>query len=304
MAAGGVMRGQDLASSAASPYDLAKYVKTHSDIDWGPLWAKLGVNPAVIFLPLHDPCSATVIKVESPAQTIVALQAKTSGFEVFLDYVRSGGHAWRFKGAYSPFVKYFPATDRIAHFGTKVFLLVTGQGEAGTGLSTHYQEWIDLTSERFEPVFGFTPEGDKSSLGQGVERTESGRVVAVDLGQRQSITVEYRMRFTYVPDEGRPQSLGVRSDRVVYSRKGNTGKFEIDPARSTASAQDVGQFYENLDAETSCDDFVRFDFAGLKAVASGVNSNLRARLADYLHGCGNTEQARQLKSLLSHRPIR
>jgi hypothetical protein len=158
---------EDIGSSAASPHDLAKFVETHNNFEWGSLWKALHLTSDGIFLPACEesrpgvpPCSSELITVVDPFQAIVVLEHKDSGFQVFLRYQRVGLEGWQFAGAWSPYVKYFQPEHRIQRFGSKPFLIVTGQGEGGTGLSTKVESWIDLNQKKFEPVLDFTSEGD------------------------------------------------------------------------------------------------------------------------------------------------
>jgi hypothetical protein len=91
--------------------------------------------------------------------------------------------------------------------------------------------------------------------------------------------------------------LGQRTDRVTHSRVAS-GPFEIDPARSTASVADIGKLYGNLDSNVSSDDFLRFHFRGLSAIARGGNSPARRWLADYLERVPETAESRQLKVIM------
>ena len=54
-----------------------------------------------------------------------------------------------------PLVKYFRPEHRVTRFGGKPFLIVTGQGISGSGISSKIESWIDLTREEFEPVLNF-----------------------------------------------------------------------------------------------------------------------------------------------------
>ncbi len=84
-----LLRSQELASLAASPYELARYVETHRDFDWQPLWQALGIKDQEVFLPPCEenfsgvaPCSSELITVADPLQMIVLLEHQGSHFQV------------------------------------------------------------------------------------------------------------------------------------------------------------------------------------------------------------------------------
>jgi hypothetical protein len=79
LAVSGAAFAQDegIAATANSPYKLAKFVETHNDFDWEPLWKALNVKDAEIFLPRCEKnlgvaaCSSELIALESPLEMLV-----------------------------------------------------------------------------------------------------------------------------------------------------------------------------------------------------------------------------------------
>ena len=88
-----------------------------------------------------------------PDQAIVRLRYIPGLFNTYLRFVSGGVGSWRFAGAFAPDVKYFEPRHGLIRFGDKPFLLVTGQGYSGSGLSTELQSWLDLSRSGMEPVF-------------------------------------------------------------------------------------------------------------------------------------------------------
>ena len=217
-------------------------------------------------------------------------------FEVFLRYQSVGAGAWRFSGAYAPEVKYFHPEHRLARFGGKPFLIVTEQGQAGTGLSSKVESWIDLTMEGFRPVLAFTAEGDYDPPFNGVGRSVRGFVVSMTTQPVERITVAFDIEFEGFEDR---LPIGGRRDQVVYSRTGR-GDFELDQSLSTATAKEVEDFYENVDGHDNDDkaEFLKFHLKGLTGVATGEDNKGRLWLSRYLQTAPDTPESRQLKALL------
>jgi hypothetical protein len=297
---------QDVATAASSPDELSRFVDTHTNFAWEPLWRALNLTEQGIFLPPCEAsnrgvpsCSVEIITVVNPPQAIVILEHRSSMFQVFLRYQSIVPGAWKFAGAFAPGVKYFPPEHRVTRFGTKPFLVVSGQGVSGTGVSSKLESWLDLTAEGFAPALRFTSEGHDSPRPEGIGRVTKARVLSMVSKPVERITVAYSIEFEAieVPDTTFP--IGGRQDRVAYTRS-KSGNFEIDEAHSTATSDQVESFYENFE-ETGFDseDLLKFNFKGLSAIAKAPPAPSRAWLSRFLEQCSGTPESRQLKQLIS-----
>jgi hypothetical protein len=233
-----------------------------------------------------------------PSQIILVLEHRDSTLQVFLRYQKVGAKRWRFSGAYAPYVQYFPPEHRVTGFGAKPFLIVSGQGNAGSGMSSRIESWFDLTTNEFKPVLNFTSEGDYSRWPSRVGRRISGMVVSQTTQPVECVTVAFEVRFHIESESGEKAPIGERSDRVVYTRTGS-GEFKLDQSLSTATAKDVEDFYKDLESEVSNADFLKFNLKGLIALATGQDTRGRSWLADYLRRSPDTPESRQLKALLA-----
>ncbi len=299
-----ILGAQDIVTAAASPYTLAKFVETHSTFEWKPLWSALHITDQSIFLPPCEEsppgaagCASELVAIVDLSQVIVVLEHRDSMFQVFLRYQMLGSIGWRFTGAYAPHVKYFRPEHRIISFGAKPFLVVVGQGNAGSGMSSKVESWIDLTTGEFEPVLNFTSEGDH--LYAPIGRDVTGLVVSLTTQPVERVAVAFDIRFhVEVGETGETVPVGERRDRVVYGRTGG-GKFKVKPSLSTASVKDVEDFYDDMDSEFTKAEFLKFNLNGLIVLATSQNSRGRAWLADYLRHSPDTPESRQLKALLA-----
>jgi len=295
---------ESLSSFAASPYNLAKYVETHSNFDWEPLWRALNVD-AGIFLPRCDggfqgvpSCSSEIIMVD-PLQLIVILEQRSSMFEVFLRYQGDGPGIWHFSGAYAPFVKYFHPEHRFTRLAAKPFLVVTGQGAAGTGISSKIESWIDLTRGGLDPVLQFTSQAHDEPLPEGIGRSILGFVVSISSDPIERITVAFDIKFEAVEGLDNRYFIGERGDRVVYTRD-KSGQFELDEPLSTATSEQVEDFYESFGSDTFDDgEFLEFNLKGLAAIAKGTDSKPRLWLQRFLGTCPDTLESRQLRQVMA-----
>ena len=246
------------------------------------------------------PCSGEVIALTEPPQLIVLIEHRSSEFQAFLRYEGAGYGPWRFSGAYAPFVKYFRPEHRIVRFGAKPFLVVTGQGNAGTGLSSKVEHWIDLTATSFEPVLDFTAEGRDSPLPDGIGRRVYGTVTSLVTRPVERVTVGMSIEFEAVEDADTRLAIGGRRDRVVYVRAG-TAEFKLDGNLSTASPEEVSGFYDDLESGFTDEEFLKFDLKGLMALATGKDEKARRWLSSFLQECSDTAESRQSKAALAER---
>ena len=299
----GAAKQHEIAAFASSPFELANFIGSHTDFDCDPLWRALNIHDDSVFLPRCNkqeggvaPCSSEVITEIDPLQVILVLKHRSSNLEVFLRYETAGAGIWRFSGAFAPYGKSFRPEHQVARFDRKPFLLITAQGNAGTGASSRLEYCFDLTSNRFAPVLTFTSEGHSEPLAGGIWRTSGASIVSVT---NKAVTVAFRIDFEVVENGGAHIGLGERSDTIVYVRTA-TGNFEIDPAMSTATAEQVRAFYEDFERETfSKAELLKFDFKGFRAVATAGDVTARSWLSRFLAHCPETDESRELKHLIS-----
>jgi hypothetical protein len=302
----GFADAEEIRAVAASPYDLAKFVETHSNFDWKPLWQALNITDESILLPACEEsfkgipsCSSELITVTDPLQVILILEHRPSGLEVFLRYQSGGAGIWQFSGAYAPFVKYFHPEHRVTRLGTNPFLVVTGQGDAGTGVSSKIESWIDLTREGLKPVLQFTSEAHYQPFLNGIGRSTRGFVSSFSSDPVERITVAFHIKFEALEGPENRYRMGERIDRVVYTRVGS-GQFELDQPLSTATGEEVEDFYEDFDSDGFEDEeFLKFNIKGLIAIAKGTDEKSRSWLQRFLDLCPDTLESRQLRQIIA-----
>jgi hypothetical protein len=296
---------QEIAAAASSPYDLSKYVQEHHNFNWGPLWQALGIKDESVFLPPCEesfrgvpPCSSELITITDPLQLIVLLEHMDSSFQAFLRYESAGSGRWRFSCAYAPNVKYFRPEHRTLRFGAKPFLVITEQGISGSGVSSKIECWFDLTGRDFKPVLAFTSEGAYSAFPDGISRQIWARVTSMAMQPVERIEVAMDVDFKAVEGINHSIPLGRRGDKVVYTRSGSGG-FKLVPRLSAATADEIAKFYEVHDDEASDEEFPKFHYKGLVALAKSQDEEARSWLLAFLAPLPDSKEARELKSLMA-----
>ncbi len=282
-----VAKPAELADFASHPYRLVQFVNSHQDFSWKPLWSALHVKDQEAFLPDCEgpnPCSGEVLAAAGGEQVIVVLAHKDSYFRVYVRYQRSDTGRWKASGTFQPFVKYFAPEYRLVQTASKSFLVTTGQGVAGTGLSTTLEFWLDLTAPTFTPTFTFTKRIHYEPWPNGVGWNGKGRVLSLQTGPPERLVVAYELEFRTFEFPNLYVPLGTRRDTVVSERTGS-GPGRILPDLSTATQSEIEYFYElgeswsDTSTEQRCARFVRFNRDALAKIAAGPDTQSRRALS-------------------------
>lgn len=303
----------ELSQSAHSPYDIQRFVDTHTAFRWEPLWKALNIPAKGFGLPQMEcearpdasrECSSELITVLNPPQIIVLLRGQFN-LEVYLRFRADApidqSPRWHFGGYYHPEDRWAPGLHRIVLLGKKPFLAFMTEGAHGTGLSTKWESWIDLSRSEFEPVFGYVTEGHLEALPiGGLSREVRGFVVSLEDDPVESITVNYHIDFQIEQKDGAMIGVGDKEDDAVYSRE-QGGDFRFDERRSTASADQIYQVYQNLDSDISNEDYLRYTFKSLKSVAIGQYGEAsRIWLTNLVANSKDTPEKIELNALLKN----
>jgi hypothetical protein len=301
---------EELAEASHSPEAVQGFIAAHSTFSLAPLWRSLGMPPTVVFPDCEEVwawqmCSAELLTVSDPPQTIVLVRREDANVEMYLRYLRrppsSTSGAWRFSGYLESAAKYFPLRHRIVMFAGTPFLAIAAQGVSGTGVSSEYERWVDLRGQDFKPAFSYTVEAQYSATVEGsVSRHFRGAVTTLKKSPSESITVTYHTDFTYQPEGQRALTLGTRQDTAVFVRQ-RGADFVLAPALSSVSATELNELYGAQGDAFSCDDLVKYDFKSLREMLAGTaNSDPRRPwLREYLDNwCTDTPDTREIKGLL------
>jgi hypothetical protein len=256
----------EIPAPAKSPYDIDRYVKTHKDVQWAPLLSGFGIDPRELprACEAQDPstCTSELIEIQNARQVIVRV-AEDNWQETYLRFFPVGAD-WRYAGSVTPIIKDYDPKHQVTSFGGTPFLLVNNTGASGSGITSEFQQWFDLTRPSFEPVFGYTIQ-------------------------------ENAFKF-----EDHVISAGSRHTLSVYTRQAN-GEFKFDATLSTSSQKETEDLYESL-FDLSHEDFLRYQFNDLRKIADAKDSVAREWLAFFLSNCKNTPEKRKLaQSLAAHR---
>lgn len=187
-------------------------------------------------------------------------------------------------------------------FGQRPYLTITEQGASGSGLSTEVDTWLDLADSEFRPVFSFTSAGEINPRFQTISRRVQATVSSLKTAPAESITVMHWVDFFAATSDDLNLLVGRRSDEATYTRMHPGERFLLDKQRSKISADEVHRLYEDLDANISNEDFLKYDFESLREIASGSDPPAKRWLREFLTQCRETSEKRQLAALLGVAP--
>jgi hypothetical protein len=159
----------EIVRAAKSPYDLVRYINSHDDIDWKPLWQILGVD-AQFGLTCSRNCAAELIVIENPEQAILIVNASLP-YDAYLRFEKGPVGEWRVTGKYQANVwDGAPHRHEIVRAGNTQFLLVSTHSAHGSDIDEEMEVWFDLSRPSFQPVFSYGLRGDEDALEAGISR--------------------------------------------------------------------------------------------------------------------------------------
>jgi len=295
---------QALARAARSPYDIERFVATHNEYDWAPLWQALDIRDAS--LPTCTlgseslaSCSADVVSVFDPSQVIVVLRHAANASEVYLRFIPVVGPdrsvRWRFTGHYQPKASFFRPRYHVIVFDRKPFLIIDGHGANAQDASSEFEEWLDLTANGLEPALHFTLKGSQETK-SGIRREVAATILSTQAARTETIRISREAAF-FAEDSDGELALGSQTATSVYTRAG-TGPFIFDETQSSSPEAEVSELYEDFDRALSNEDFLSQDRAALFAIARNPESREKRWLRLWLVRCGDTEDKRAVVKLI------
>jgi len=292
------------AQNVANPYDLARSISTHEDIDWPALWKTLGVtNPP--YPPNCGACSPEVITMFDPSQVILAVP--TPPEPLYFRFLQDAS-GWRFAGLQHAIIKNHGERHEIGDVGKKRFLRTSRQGASGSDMDSEIETWFDLSRPDFESAFEFTVQGVDSRLGSGVTREVRASVSGSRPAGRnyltgtddpdETIDLDVEVRYS-----GSGVDLGFGEYWATYARAPNQKKFslrEVRPSRRDVPAISKSDFDDlaNINGGPSNEQLLVYALPRLKNLASGSDADNKEWLRSILSRCKDTPEKRTLQALL------
>ncbi len=299
----------DLAKAARSPYQIARFVQSHTDFDWEEMWKALGVarkddKPCLHSCDEGDRCTAETLWYNNELDTVLRLNNETWHSHVFLRFHRADPDRdeWRFLGYFQPDGMSFEPEHKVLRIEGQNLLFITELGDAGSDVAVVWKNLFDLNAPGFKPALRFVEAGFFSGPTWLPGREVHGFLASVEPGRPDVIKIHYMARHHAFDVE-----LGRTQADAVYTRLGG-GKFRFDPKLSSASKEEIEAMYMRVDALGDegryVADFLRYDFPNLKQIAGGPPTSARRWLKGYMKYFPDTPQRRELQQLLTASPKR
>lgn len=229
----------ELLQASKSPNGLARYIESHRNFDWRPLWRALELSDTPI-LPCEAQlqCATEQIKLTVPPQTVVAIHLP-AGAVVYIRYIGDERKGWRRAGAIAATIKNHPPRHSVIRVGTKPFLQFSEQGVSGSDISSELEWWIDLTRPEFEPVFGFTPQGRQNRMGFGVSRIIRATATPKVQGTTETIEVNLELEYAGLETLGKTNYIAPLPTPYIPfpASQQNTATTSPQPAETPVAAR-------------------------------------------------------------------
>jgi hypothetical protein len=286
------------AQTAVNPYDLARFIDSHTNIDWAPIWKAWGVAKPPEMPTCGrglDRCSADVITVPKPSQAILAVEGWLS--DTYLRFVEDGS-GWRFAGAYHTSANFHPGRYEVTRIAGERFLRVSGDDAYGTGVDSEIETWFDLSRADFEPVFAFTVQG-----WDFLEELAINRKIYASASPRSANSIDLELEVVY---SGDGVDLGSAEYRATYKRAPDQQQFSlrrVEPYPRELPAISNKDFDElaKIAIGPSNERLLVYTLPRLKEIASGPDSEVKDWLRDVLARCKDTPEKRALQALLGNK---
>ncbi len=292
-----------------SPLTLARYVESHSTVDWKALRSALNLKDSQYWFapcggdaPANETrCSSETVTVANPDQAIVIIRGGDFSFtDEYLRYLRGPNRDWKFAGENSAFKRFGPSNHALMRLGTKPFFKISSNlSQNGVAIQQEVEDWFDLTLSDFEPVFSFTPDGSAGGFEFTIIRVIKAQSNFSQAAGLERIDTTLNVRFNGTP------GLDLQSTYVgVYERHVNEKRFTLRTAYSgldrhttipTKDFEDLANPFTNPANET----FILYALPGLKKIAAGSNADDRAWLRAFLDHAEDTPQKHALLELLA-----
>jgi hypothetical protein len=297
----------DLVQASKSPYDLARFIDSHTGFDWNPLWKTLGIgdSDARYLFPCENrgSCTTELIVFLDPDQTILHIH-DGAVWDTYLRYLGTPNSGWRFSGAFTPMFRYFPQRHETARVGNKPFLKISTQGVNGSDWGSEIEKWFDLTQPDFAPVFSFSPQG------WGLDYLGGPPVIRVnhsyhtyayvdsnDPGETINLSIDISFK---AGDDTSEYDLGSATYVGVYKRNQGQKKFSLRtayPILDSHTPIPIPRF-EALDGgiEFKNEEVLFYILTPLKRIASSSDTPAKRWLRKLLVTCKDTPEKRAIQA--------
>jgi hypothetical protein len=310
MALGQTTSDLDIVSTAKSPDDLARYLRSHTNIDWKALRRALGLKESEYWLApcgsnfpvAKAPCSVNIEAVAKPDQVIIAIRGDELAYTVeYLRYLKDSRGGWKFAGENSAFQRNSPSSHRIVRFWNKPFLLISSDlSQIGMATQQKLEEWFDLTRSDLDPVFSVTVDGGEWRFGLGVGRTIHATYTLPQTAGIERIELTLDVSFDGVGLDQRDSFLG------LYERRTNENGFTLRKAylgsdrRTSMSTKDFQELADPFSGVPN-EKLLVYALPGLRKIAVGSDGNAKDWLRSVLDYAKDTQEKRALLALLANR---
>ena len=258
----------DIVRAAQSPFDLARFIDSHSEFDWVPLWKALGEKHA--FTARCDSttgCLTELITVLKPRQTILAVETPLD--TVYFRYFGSESEGWRRAGLYFAPIKY----------------------------SSELEEWLDLTEQDFIPVFSFTTQGHESRMGVRI-----GRDLTASAHPWINAGIETIDLILSVKYSGLDSDLGNANYTATYQRLPGHKEFVLLSVKPSLGAVAIPanafEDFASMSEDVTDEQLLAYALPGLKEAAIGKNTEVKEWMREMLGHCKDTQAKQLLLKLL------
>ncbi|HEV2837374.1 MAG TPA: hypothetical protein VGW58_18785, partial [Pyrinomonadaceae bacterium] len=179
--------------------------------------------------------------------------------------------------------------------GGRSWLIVQSTAATGTGLGAWLDTVYQVSNGRVKPVATYLARVNQSGFYPLPSKVFVGSPVSCEIKDRQVIlTVSYRVEYGDYSSDKVP--LFTRQQTAVLRGSLKNGSAVLDVGTSEVAPGEFESIY-NFDS-MGPDQFVKYNYAELRAIANSDNAERKKWLKEFLATCRNTRMKRELSALL------
>ena len=293
-------------TSGIRPLDIVNFIDAHPKSNLDGLWQRLEGTDAdsrPVEFSVNDGCPLTQANIfeynlDDDVEREVVLQIKHQFQERYSYLIFNGAQSLnpKFLGTINVYSKYQPADPLVLVTNDRAWLIVQGTGATGSGLGA-WRDWVyEVSNSGVRQVGSYLAEVSQSGYYAFPSKYFSGRLMSCDIENgRATLKVSYTIEYF-----GYDTSLFTKRKTAVLIRSLKDGSSFVDAARSEISPYEFETIY-NFDSMDD-DDFLTYNRAELRAIATGNDSEkkawLKEFLKEFLDDCGDGAFKRELEGLL------
>ena len=285
-------------TSGIGPHEIVNFIDDHPQAKLDGLWQRLKVTDdtgSMVQFSFTDACASLDANIfeynlDDDVEREVVLQIKHQFQEMYRYLIFKGSRSVnsKFLGKIDVWTKYRPAEPVVLVRNDRAWLIVQETGATGSGLGAWRDRVYEVSERGVRQVGSYLAEVRQAGDAAFPSKSFIGRLMSCDIENgRATLKVSYTVEYF-----GSDTPLFTKRKTAVLVESFRDGSSFVDAARSEISPDEFETIY-NFDSMGE-DDFLTYNRAELRAIATGRDSEKKAWLKEFLDTCEDSPIKREL----------